>query len=409
MSRRAAVLATSVLCLAACDLGTDFADEMVEQTAERNRRRLIEQQRAELPLPDPEVVPYLSSTDQEIELDEDFRVELIDDLVVGEGRREPEYLFVTFSGGSAALGNVAADSAGRIFVLETRSDTVRVFDRNGEFLRQFGQPGQGPTDFQSPFGIEVAGDRVYVYHRRSQVSIWSPEGEFIRDRQIFPAPEAMAAEQLLDGAEGGMSSSRSEAEQRAAAGVARAPIRVIGRADGSMMMIFRRQPQEPSGRITTRFLRVLSHFEDGIEQQSFFEAPQWSMPSYAVAPDGRMYVGMFGHLSTEHYIVALDPEGEPRWVLVTPWDEEVPPAAGLRVDPEGRLFVFPNFRVEAEDSRSPVQVYTGDGELIGSGYVDRRPIWTNWQRTVGDGIYGVRLDPNTEAGVEALADVLSRL
>ena len=109
-----------------------------------------------------------------------------------------------------------------------------------------------------------------------------------------------------------------------------------------------------------------------------------------------MYVAMFGHLRTEYYIVALDPAGEPRWVLTVPWDTDTPPRADLRVDGQGRLFVFPNFRIDEDDPRSPVQVYSRDGEIIGSGYLNSRPVYLHWQASGQEHVYGVRVHPVSE-------------
>jgi hypothetical protein len=43
-----------------------------------------------------------------------------------------------------------------------------------------------------------------------------------------------------------------------------------------------------------------------------------------------------------------------------------------------------------------VQIYTRDGELIGSGYLNRRPVAQNWQVADREHVYGVRVNPVTE-------------
>jgi len=391
-----AVVLSAAIATTACDIDTDFADDLVEKTAERNRQRLLEQQRAELPLPDPDDVPYIVPDPESLVLDEEFRVDLVDDLVLGEGRSGSDYLFVRFTGRSSALGNVAVDAAGRMYVLETRADVVRVFDPAGEFLFEFGRPGQGPGDFEGPFGIDVAGDRVHVYHRRFDTSIWDLDGNFVRDRAILRTPEAQEGARLEETTRGTMATTPSEARERAEARRFRVPNQVIGRPDGSQIMVFRDEPEEQIGRISTPYTRVVGRFEDGAEIERFIEVPEWAAPSIAVAPDGGVYVGLFGHLRTEHYVVALDANGAARWVLMTPWDPEIPVRADLRVDGSGRLYVFPNFQADIEDLRSPVQVYDDAGELIGSGYLHRRPLWLHWQRTTAEHVYGVRLNPVSE-------------
>jgi hypothetical protein len=398
--RRATVFWAALLLVAialpACDIDTDFAEDLVEKTAERNQRRLLEQQRAELPLPDPDEVPYITVTAPEIELDEDFHVNLIDDLVIGAGRREPEYLFVRFSGSSAALGNIAVDKAGNVYVLETRSYEVRVFDPDGEFLFKFGQRGQGPGDFQSPFGIDIAGDHVHVMHRRYYDSIWDLQGNFLREREILRTPEAAEwarreKQAREDDAAGAVGTLDERAVRRF-----RLPTQVIGRPDGSQITVFDDQPGGQVGRISTPYIRVAGRFEDGAEVERYIEVPGWAAPSFAVTLDGEMYVGMFGHLRTEHYIVALDAKGQPRWVVTAPWDVDTPPRADLRVGPRGRLFVFPNFRATTDETRSPVQVYSRDGELLGSGYLNRIPTWLHWQQTTAEHVWGVRVNRLSE-------------
>ena len=381
--------------VAGCDFDTDFAETMVENQAERNRQRSIEQQREELPLPDPEAVDYKSYFDEDLPFDDNFRINLVDDLVLGEGRVGPEYLFVRFTGSRAALGNVAVDDEGHIFVLETRSDEIRVFDPDGGFLYKFGQPGQGPGDFQSPYGMIVAGNQVTVFHRSFFSSIWTLGGGFVRDRETLRTPEAQESARL-QAPTPGTALSREESQRRAAARRFRTPVQVIANETGALIMAFRAEPTDPSGRVSTPFVRVVGQFEDGVEAKRYIEVPEWASPSLAVAPSGDLYVGMLGHLATELYIVALDAAGEPRFVIVTPWDPQMPPGAYLRVDSDGRLFVFPNFRADAEDPNRPAHVYTSEGELIGSGYLNRRPVWAHWQVTTSDGIYGVRLNPETE-------------
>ena len=235
-----------------CNVGDDFAENLVGKTAKRNEERRIDQQREELPLPDPDLVPYKALTAEDLELDETFKVNLVDDLVLGEGRTDPNYLFVQFSGSSSALGNVAVDEEGRFFVLETRNDEVRVFGADGEFVHSFGQMGEGPTDFQNPYGIVIAGERAHVFHRSFFSSIWDLDGNFVRDRRTLLTSEADEAARAEEG-------ERERQGRRF-----RIPTQVIGRSDGSMLMVFRAEPQgERSGRIRTPYVRVLSRFEEG--------------------------------------------------------------------------------------------------------------------------------------------------
>ena len=378
-----AVLASAML-LVGCNLDNDFAENMVERQAERNQQRYTEQQRAELPLPDPSTVEYKSYFADDLALDENFKVNLVDDLVLGTGRSGPEYLFVRFAGRRSVLGNVAVDDQGRFFVLETSSAEVRVFDREGDFLYKFGQPGQGPGDFQRPYGMAIAGDHVTVFHRSYFSSIWALNGDFVRDRETLLTPDAEMA-------------ARAEEDTREREGRRfRVPLQVVGRPDGSMTTVLLAMTEEQRGRISTPSVWVVGRFVDGQETQRYIEVPSWARPSLAVSLQGDMYIAMFGHLGTERYILALDPDGEPRFVIITPWNVEMSPSTQLRVDGQGRLYAFPTAQVAEEDPRRPVDVFNRDGDLLGSGLINRRPVWTQWQATTPNRVYGVRVDPDTD-------------
>lgn len=58
---------------------------------------------------------------------------------------------------------VAVDSQGRIFVADTGKHRIVVFDRNGNFVNQFGDPGEGQYNIKNPIAVAVAPDnRVYI-------------------------------------------------------------------------------------------------------------------------------------------------------------------------------------------------------------------------------------------------------
>jgi hypothetical protein len=68
-------------------------------------------------------------------------------LRIGSVGGDSEELF----GGN--LHSVRATPGGDIFAVDFQSEDVRVFDRDGEFLRRFGGPGQGPGELAAPGAI----------------------------------------------------------------------------------------------------------------------------------------------------------------------------------------------------------------------------------------------------------------
>jgi RHS repeat-associated protein len=98
----------------------------------------------------------------------------------------PEFLR-TFGGAGSGAGNlsapgdIATDSEGNAWVLDTGHNRVQEFDSKGQFIRQFGAYGSGNGEFSSPQGIAVdAEDNVWVASGTARVQEFSHQGAFIR-------------------------------------------------------------------------------------------------------------------------------------------------------------------------------------------------------------------------------------
>lgn len=81
----------------------------------------------------------------------------------------------------AQVSDVLADDEGRIFVGNDLTGTVRVFDAEGTFLREFGGRGQGPGEFVMINDLELTGDGVAVidWQRGGRVGTFTPDGELV--------------------------------------------------------------------------------------------------------------------------------------------------------------------------------------------------------------------------------------
>jgi len=62
----------------------------------------------------------------------------------------------------ATIRSVAADGAGRVFVLDGREQLVRVFEADGRFVQTLGRPGSGPGEFRGARFVQVVGDTLWV-------------------------------------------------------------------------------------------------------------------------------------------------------------------------------------------------------------------------------------------------------
>ena len=77
---------------------------------------------------------------------------------------------------------VGFDGAGQLYIFDSQADRIFVVSPNGEFVRAFGRPGDGPGEFRSPNGLAVMRDgRVVIAdigHRAYH--LFDAAGEFER-------------------------------------------------------------------------------------------------------------------------------------------------------------------------------------------------------------------------------------
>jgi hypothetical protein len=83
------------------------------------------------------------------------------------------------------FGNIfsaAFDSRGNLYVLDTGSQRVIVFDTAGRHVRSFGRHGGGPGELQAPIAIAVDRDGNVVINDagRSALQVLKPTGEYLR-------------------------------------------------------------------------------------------------------------------------------------------------------------------------------------------------------------------------------------
>jgi len=81
-----------------------------------------------------------------------------------------------------AISNIAVDKEGKIYVTDYQGIAVQVFDRNGNFLRGWGEHAVGMHNFSLPGGI--AGDsqgRIFVADTlRQEIKVFDREGKFLQ-------------------------------------------------------------------------------------------------------------------------------------------------------------------------------------------------------------------------------------
>jgi DNA-binding beta-propeller fold protein YncE len=88
---------------------------------------------------------------------------------------------LTSPGNFSLPTNVAVDKDGNVYVTDTLNDRVEIFDADGNFISQFGTPGDGPGHFARPKGIAIDRDgNIWVADEvQSRVQVFNKEGQLL--------------------------------------------------------------------------------------------------------------------------------------------------------------------------------------------------------------------------------------
>jgi hypothetical protein len=96
----------------------------------------------------------------------------------------------------AVLGRPAALSLAtdRIYIADSQDCAIKVFSRDGKFVRAFGRKGRGPGELSFPSGVAAAGDRVYVADKLNRrIQIFDHEGGLRGGFPLAVAPDKVYA------------------------------------------------------------------------------------------------------------------------------------------------------------------------------------------------------------------------
>ncbi len=95
------------------------------------------------------------------------------------------------------IGSIRVDGHGTIYVLDSKDMKVKMFGKDGSFIRSFGKAGQGPGEFQYPLKMFLRknGDIAVFDGERMGLIGFSPDGDHLEDIDLrtvdqFFSPEA---------------------------------------------------------------------------------------------------------------------------------------------------------------------------------------------------------------------------
>lgn len=96
------------------------------------------------------------------------------ELSIGEADGPEEYMF-------SELDSVSVDEEERIYILDSKECHIKVFDKNGIYLKTIGRRGQGPGEFEFPTAIQISLDENIIIHDSRSVIYLSLDGDFLKE------------------------------------------------------------------------------------------------------------------------------------------------------------------------------------------------------------------------------------
>ena len=111
---------------------------------------------------------------------------LKEELSVGKAEGKEEYLFYDIR---SPVSNVDVDAQNNIYVLDIKASQVKVFDKDGHFVRTIGRKGQGPGEFEGAWKIFISsGNELIVEGLMSRrLDYFSLAGVYIKRVSIAQA------------------------------------------------------------------------------------------------------------------------------------------------------------------------------------------------------------------------------
>ena len=106
------------------------------------------------------------------------KIRLIAELILDDNSMPEDVYF-------EAPVDLTFDTENNIFVCDYKSHDIKVFDISGKFIKTMGRKGQGPGEFQMPFNLAFAKDRLVVWELRNRrLSVLKSDGEFVKSIQV---------------------------------------------------------------------------------------------------------------------------------------------------------------------------------------------------------------------------------
>ncbi len=120
--------------------------------------------------------------------EEVFSIE--EDLSIGEAEGRKEYMF-------SQARDIAVDEEEKIYILDIKECHIKVYSKNGEYLKTIGKEGQGPGEMQLPGALVITPQQEILVNDSSarKLHFFTLDGKFLRAVSqtkmfLFSSPKA---------------------------------------------------------------------------------------------------------------------------------------------------------------------------------------------------------------------------
>jgi hypothetical protein len=98
------------------------------------------------------------------------------ELTIGEDDTDPNSMF-------SQLRSIQVDDQENIYALDMKETKIKVYDKNGKFLRSFGKKGKGPGEIDLPIRMEMnrEGNIVIADMGNNKLIYFAPDGKCIKE------------------------------------------------------------------------------------------------------------------------------------------------------------------------------------------------------------------------------------
>jgi hypothetical protein len=105
-----------------------------------------------------------------------IKLTLVEDLIIGDRADDEDYMF-------SQLRSVQVDDKENIIVLDIKEVSIKIFDKNGKFISNFGTKGQGPGELMRPFAMFLVSGKHIVINdsENTRISYFSIEGKCLKE------------------------------------------------------------------------------------------------------------------------------------------------------------------------------------------------------------------------------------